>query len=93
MKQLTINHNGLIGPISKSNMKYSSVFSKIDFFSIKHGITSGFNIARLGQVDQKLKSFLSDSIFWIVNKDISILGSFQDLAEIRKNIVGINMFF
>ena len=90
---LTINDYGLIWPISKSNMKYSSVFSKIDFFSIEHGITSCFNIARLGQVDQKLKSLLRDSIFWIVNKDISILGSFQDLAEIRKNIVGINMFF
>lgn len=73
---LTVHQDGFIGTISQSNVQHGTIFSKVDFVPFEHCITTSLDIPWFGKVNEKVKDFLIDTVFRIVNQDLAILRSF-----------------
>ena len=66
----TLDDQGLIGWATESDMKDSTIFSKIDFIATKHSISEFFNLGLFEKLAEEFESFLGDAVFGVVDEEI-----------------------
>ena len=57
-----LDDQGLIGRATESDMKDSTIFSKIDFIAAKHSISEFFNLGLFEKLAEEFEGFRGDAI-------------------------------
>jgi hypothetical protein len=65
-----LDDQGLIGRATESDMKDSTIFSKIDFIAVEHSISEYFNFGLFEKLAEEFESFWSDEVFGVVDEKI-----------------------
>ena len=65
-----LDDQGLIGGATESDMKDSTIFSKIDFIAAKHSISEFFDFGLFEKLAEEFESFWGNAVFGIVQKEI-----------------------
>jgi hypothetical protein len=66
----TLDDQRLIGRATESDMKDSTIFSKIDFIATKHSISEFFHFGLFEKLAEEFESFWSDAVFGVVDEEI-----------------------
>jgi hypothetical protein len=66
----TLDDQGLIGRATESDMKDSTIFSKIDFIAAKHSISEFFNFGLFEKLAKEFEGLWGDAVFGVIDEEI-----------------------
>ena len=70
---LAVDDDGSVASVPEGDVEHRSVLGEVDRHAREHGVSSGLDVARLGQIHQQIEHLLVDPVLGKVEQNLAVI--------------------